>query len=173
MIIAAWPAECCDLIASGRPVEFPVQRLQSDVVASKTPALAFAEVGDGIALLAWTFKDALFAALDREIDARADDKHALTPEARAKAEAEVMADLLSVEREECALVWRALSQNLPVFHRNDCSPLAILQCGLVRAPTVSACREAARGWPSTCGYDGDHEPRRQPFGRRVERGCLC
>jgi hypothetical protein len=35
-----------------------------------------------------------------------------------------MGDLLAVERDEAALVWQA--QNLPVEHRADISPLALL-----------------------------------------------
>ena len=79
-------------------------------------------------------KSALIAALDREISTEADDKAALSHEAREKAEAEVQGDLLAVERDEAALVWSAMEQNLPVEHRADCSPLAILQCRLITAP---------------------------------------
>jgi hypothetical protein len=38
----------------------------------------------------------------------------------------VMGDLLAVERDEAALVWQAQAQNLPVEHRADISPLALL-----------------------------------------------
>jgi hypothetical protein len=58
--------------------------------------------------------------------------------AREQREADVMGDLLSVERDEAALVWQAKAQGLPVEHRADCSPLAILQCRLVTAPPVNA-----------------------------------
>ena len=59
---------------------------------SRVP-LAFAEIPDTVALIAWLHRDALIAALDREIDTEADDKAALSHEARQKAEAEVMGDL--------------------------------------------------------------------------------
>jgi hypothetical protein len=77
-------------------------------------------------LIAFIFKDALIAALDREIDAEADDKAALTHEARQQREAEAMGDLLSIEREEAALTWSAMEQGLPVEFRPDISPLALL-----------------------------------------------
>ena len=100
-------------------------------------------------MVAWLHKDALIAALDREIASEADDKAALTHEAREKAEAEVMGDLLAVERDEAALVWQAQAQNLPVEHRGDCSPLAILQVRLVTAPRADAFPETSPGlsWP--------------------------
>jgi hypothetical protein len=45
-----------------------------------------------------------------------------------------MSDLLSAERDEAALTWSAMEQGLPVEHRSDCSPLAILQVRLITAP---------------------------------------
>ena len=44
---------------------------------------------------------------------------------------EVMRDLLAVERDESALVWLAQSQGLPVEHRADIDPIALLGIGLV------------------------------------------
>lgn len=44
-----------------------------------------------------------------------------------------MNDLLSVERDESALIWRGMDERLPVAHRSDCNPCAILQCKLVTA----------------------------------------
>ena len=85
-------------------------------------SLAFTEVPDVVALLAWLHKDALIAALDREIAAEADDLAALTHEARQTRTAEVMRDLLDIERQEAALVWTAQAQSLLVEHRADCDP---------------------------------------------------
>jgi hypothetical protein len=48
-----------------------------------------------------------------------------------------MVDLLAVERDEAALVWRAMDERLPVEHRADCAPQAILQCRLETAPHTS------------------------------------
>jgi hypothetical protein len=88
------------------------------------------------------------AALDREIASEADDKAALTHEARQKAEAEVMGDLLAIERQEASLVWRAQSENLPVEHRPDCSPLALLGLRL-----IAAAGNGAAGSSSAHSYD--------------------
>ena len=97
----------------------------------------------------WLHRDALIAALDREIASEADDKAALTHEAREKAEAEVQGDLLAVEREESALVWQAQSENLPAEHRADVSVVALLSIALVAAPRADASPGTTPGlsWP--------------------------
>ena len=87
-------------------------------------------------MLAWLHKPTLIAAFDREIDAEADDKSALSHEAPEKREPDVMAHLLAVERDECFFVWMAMSQNLPVEFRADTNPLAILSVRLVTAAKV-------------------------------------
>jgi hypothetical protein len=73
-------------------------------------------------------------AADAEIDTEADDAAALSHEARQKAEAEVLGDLLAVERDESALVWQAQAQSLPCEHRGDISPVALLALRLVTTP---------------------------------------
>jgi hypothetical protein len=125
------------LIEHGRDeIIWPTLRVQSEVYnTEQRGAVAFATMVDPVALLAWMFKDQLLAALGRELATEADGTSpALSNEAREKAEAEVMQDLLAVEFEEAALVWRAQSEGLPVEHRADCSPLAILQVRLITAP---------------------------------------
>ena len=88
--------------------------------------------------IAWLLKNELIKRLDAEIATEADDAApALTHEARRQREAEVMGDLLAVEYDEAALVWRAIDEKLPVEHRADCAPQAILQCRLVTAPPVN------------------------------------
>ena len=52
---------------------------------------------------------------------------------REQREAEVMADLLSVERDESALVWSAMEKNLPCEHRSDINPVALLGLAIVTA----------------------------------------
>ena len=59
---------------------------------------------------------------------------ALSHQARVKAEAEVMADLLSVERDESFFAWRAQAERLPVEHRRDINPLALRGLRLITAP---------------------------------------
>jgi hypothetical protein len=130
----AMPPSVAELIEHDRQIVWPTQRLQSSVYNTNSPALAFAEVEAAVPLLIWLHKDAMIAALDREIATEADDGAALTHEARQQQEAEVMGDLLATERDESALVRTAQAQNLPVEHRNDCAPAAILQVRLLTAP---------------------------------------
>ena len=118
------------LIEHDRDIAWQLMRLTSEVHAEKRH-LAFTEVPDTVALFAWLHKSALIAALDALVDAESDDAASLTHEARERAEAEVRRDLLSVERDESALVWRAQSESLPVEHRSDCDPRAILQIRMI------------------------------------------
>jgi hypothetical protein len=122
------------LIEHGGKIEFQTQRLQSEVYNAQPGAVAYAEVPDVVGLLTWALKDALIKKLDAEIDGEADDAAALGHEERQRREAEVMDDLLATERTEAALVWRAMDEKLPVEHRHDCSPQAILQVALITAP---------------------------------------
>ena len=94
-------------------------------------------------------KDALIKRLDDEISSEADDAAAMSHEARQKAEAEVMAELLDIERQEAALTWSAIEQGLPVEFRADVSPLAILQVQLVTVPRAEDMPETTQGysWP--------------------------
>jgi hypothetical protein len=114
-------------------IQFPMMRMRSMVVGAQE-TLAFGEVADAVALFAWLNRDALIARLDCEIDAEADDAAALSHEARQKAEAEVLGDLLNIERQETELVWLAMAQNLPCEHRADCAPQAILGVRLISQP---------------------------------------
>jgi hypothetical protein len=72
------------------------------------------------------------------IDANADDAGALSHEDRQKRAAAVQADLLKVEREESALVWLGQAAHLPVEHRPDIDPLALLGADLVVTPIVAS-----------------------------------
>jgi hypothetical protein len=81
---------------------------------------------DTLALIAWLHRDTLIAALDREIDEAADDKNAMTLEQRRKAETQMLADLLAVSREECALSEAAQAQGIAIDYRTDCDARAIL-----------------------------------------------
>ena len=112
-------------------------------------ALGYVEIPDTVAMDAWRHKSELIAALDAEINTEADDPAALSHEAREKAEAEVMGDLLAIEREECALVWQAQAQGLPCEHRGDCAPQAILDVKLVTTPRATELPETSPGlsWP--------------------------
>jgi hypothetical protein len=121
----------------------------STVLNAQPGAVGFADLEAAVPLLVWLHRDALIKRLDAEIDAEADDGAALTHNDREKRSTEVMQDLLATERDEAALVWSAMSQNLPVEHRNDCAPQAILQVRLVTAP------RATNGSGTTPGYSWD------------------
>ena len=79
-----------------------------------------------LAILTWLHRDALIAALDREIDHVADDANAMTREQRQNADTQILADLLAIEREECALIEIAQAQDLPADYWVDCDPRAVL-----------------------------------------------
>jgi hypothetical protein len=113
-------------------IEFQTQRVRSEVHGEQR-ALAFHEAVDVVGLFAWLHRDALIAALDREITSEADDGAALTHEQRQRAEAEVMGDLLDIERQETALVFAAQAQGLQIEHRADINPVALLGLVLVTA----------------------------------------
>jgi hypothetical protein len=126
------------LVEFDRDIAWPTQRVTSSILNAQPGPVGFAELEAAVPLLVWLHKEALIKRLDAEIDAEADDKASLSHEARQQQEAEVMDDLLAVERDESALVWRAMMDDrLPVEHRNDCSPQAILQLSLIAAPRTN------------------------------------
>jgi hypothetical protein len=70
-------------------IAWPTQNLQVNVFNTGTPAVGFAEALDMLAKFTWLHRDQMLAALDREIDGEADDKAALSIEAREPQTAEV------------------------------------------------------------------------------------
>lgn len=114
------------LVEMNEPIDWPTHQLRTQVHNTNTPAIGFTETVNSLALVAWLHRDALVAKLDREVDAASDDVAALSIEERQRREAEVMEALLATERDESALTWQAQTQGLPVEHRGDCSPIALL-----------------------------------------------
>ena len=114
------------LVEHDQEIAWPTQSAQSKVYNAKRAQSPSMKRQTHSSLVAWLHRDALIASLDREIASEADDPAALTHEARQQREAEVMGDLLAVERDESALVWRAQAERMPVEHRADISPLAFL-----------------------------------------------
>ena len=119
-------------------------RLSSEVYGGQERGLAFAQVPDVLAIIAYLHHDALLAAIDREVMACADDKAALTDDEREVRLAEVMGDLLGVEREEVTLIWRAMDEGLPANIPAGLQPAR----DLVLRPRHAAQRSTARddGW---------------------------
>ncbi len=108
-------------------IPFPTRTHQVRILNGAPDLIGFVELPDMLAILSWLHRDAMTAALDREIDQVADDPNAMTHEQRQKAETQILADLLAVEREECALVRIARAQDLPADYRIDCDARAILE----------------------------------------------
>jgi hypothetical protein len=84
------------------------------------------EVPDVMALVAWMHKPALIKALEAEIDAIADDAAALAKPDRERKLSEIAQDKLAIERSEASLVWSLQRDGLPVEHRTDADPRAVL-----------------------------------------------
>ena len=124
------------LLEHDRRIIFPSRQAQTSVINAEIPTLAFIEIDASIPFVIWLHRDELIKKLDAEIDAEADDKAALTHDARKQQEAVVLGDLLVVERDEAALVWRGIGEGLSVDHRADCAPEAILQVVSVVAPRI-------------------------------------
>lgn len=126
------------LVDHGEPVAFATRSVSVRILNTAPEAIGFAEVPDVMALLAWLHRDTLIAALDREIDATADDAHALDADQRRQAEAEILADRLSIEREEAELCWRQASDGLPIMHRPDLDPQSLLGVELIATSSADA-----------------------------------
>jgi hypothetical protein len=115
-------------------IAWPTLSVQSKIYNTNAGVVGFHDAIEVVGLLAALVPELLIKHLDALIDAEAQDASALTHEQRQKAEADILSDLAIVEAEESALVWQAQTQSLPVEHRADCSPLAILGLRLVTAP---------------------------------------
>ncbi|MCK1669670.1 hypothetical protein [Bradyrhizobium sp. 153] len=121
-------------IEHGEPIEWPLANWQFEVHNVAPGAVAFGRLIDPKALIAWLFKDQLIDRLSVEIDECADDEAALGDEERRERITQILADLLFVEREECALIEIAKQQGLPADYRDDCDARAILQIEWAAAP---------------------------------------
>ena len=141
-------ASVSSLVEHDSPVEFPTTQLMVSVRNATPGAVGFLDVTDTLALFAWMRRDALIKRLDAEIDAEADDKNALTHEAREQDAAEALAALLSTKRDESVFVWKAQAERLPVEHRADINPVALLSLKLVTQAAVNR-----HGTSPEHGYD--------------------
>jgi len=126
------------LVDFNEPVVFATRSIPARVLNAAPEAIAFSEISDTLALLAWLHQDALIAALDREIDATADDANALDADQRRQAEAEILADRLAVEREEAEFCWSQAANGGPISLRVDLAPEALLGVTLIPAPSKDA-----------------------------------
>lgn len=82
-------------------LRFPTRMMSATYVgAGAIPGVVTLNVADSDALIAWLHKDAVIAALNREIEQLSDDKNALSDQERAARTQTVLADMLLAEREE-------------------------------------------------------------------------
>ncbi|MGJ5180393.1 hypothetical protein ACQR16_24495 [Bradyrhizobium oligotrophicum] len=120
------------LVEAGHAIGWPLtmQRLGLAAIVGKTGdqivGNAMGEVIDTAALFVWLHRDALVARLEREIDAITDDVAALSPQDRERKLSEIAQDKLAIERSEASLVWSLQRDGLPVEHRTDADPRAVL-----------------------------------------------
>ncbi len=134
---AAMKRQIEDLAARGRPDVSPAIDLGENITFAEARALT-TEHGerpipshivstDGLALTAWLHKDALIAALGREIDSLADDEIALTSEERAKKKKALKAQILALERQEEAEIAAQLAGiDHVILRRSDADVRAVL-----------------------------------------------
>ena len=89
------------------------------------------EIADSLGLFAWLHRDALIAALDKQIEAEAaDDTDALSAEDQAARVAQLEANLLVLQRQAEALIDRLEGDGIPV-QRTCWDPHVVL--GIERA----------------------------------------
>jgi hypothetical protein len=103
------------------------------------------EAIDVAGLFACLLKPAMISFLDTMVDAAQDDAAALTHAQRQQREAEAQADLLDSERQEAALTWSAIEQNLPVEFRPDINPIALLGLRLITTARTTEMPETSQG----------------------------
>ncbi|MBR0870041.1 hypothetical protein JQ633_06710 [Bradyrhizobium tropiciagri] len=139
-------------IEFGQPVQFATSRLTANIYNANSPGvIGFGETHDAVGLVAWLFRDQLVAALEREIDAAADDAAALTREQREVQEAAVLQDILAIERREVALIFVAEAQGTIIDFRPDTSPQALLGVRLVTAPRQASGSSPEHAWDVAYG----------------------
>jgi hypothetical protein len=122
------------LVKRDDDVAFVHERTQVAIYNATQPLIGFGSMPDVLGLLAWLCKDQIVAKLDGLIDEACADDKGMTHADRERAEAGVMQDLLSVERHQSDLIWRAQAEGLPISHRPDCDPKVILGIRLVTQP---------------------------------------
>jgi hypothetical protein len=125
------------LIRTDQPLTFNTTTTRAIVANLNREAIAgipvaFTETTDVLALFCWTFGDKLLAKINARIEELGDDKNALDQTQREVREAELGAEILDIERAECAPIWAADGETLDF--RPDTNPMAVLAVGLVMKP---------------------------------------
>jgi hypothetical protein len=112
----AWPQEW---------VRIPLVAVTADKGTAVTGS-ASGELSDTLGFMIWLHKSAVIKALSDLIDQESDDAAALSQQDREVRLTEIGRDRLVIERQEAALVWRALAQGDAIEHRPDATPSAVL-----------------------------------------------
>ncbi|WP_036282570.1 hypothetical protein [Methylocystis sp. ATCC 49242] len=115
-------------IEAGRDFEFAskIEGGGAVAIAGEMHALPFNRAVDIEATFAWLHRDALIAAIEREIDENSDDASALSDETRQKKSLQIRAQILETERQEEAIVCMAAESGLVIARRADADPRAVL-----------------------------------------------
>ena len=120
-------AQIDEVAARGEPtfqpsgeIEWPMADLYMRV--SGAPAAVNGEIIDSAGLIMWIHRDTIKKKIAALITEQADDKAAIAPAERPKRLAALRADLLAVERMECAAIEAANTDDYPA----SCDPRAIL-----------------------------------------------
>ena len=90
------------LVERGAKIVWPTRQVQVTVFNAQPGAVGYAEIPDMLAIFACLHRDALLKQVEAAITSEADDAASLNHEERQRREAEVMSDLLAVERDESA-----------------------------------------------------------------------
>ena len=92
--------------------------------------IAVAESEAIIPTLAWLFPDVMVERLDGLLAEESDDANALSVADRQKG-AQMAGDLLAVEYDLGAMVWRGLDEKLPCWFADDQNPMTVIGAQLV------------------------------------------
>jgi hypothetical protein len=114
------------LVEHGHKVQFAEVSHQAQVLGGTAPAIASHTTPNAQGLLAWLFHDQLVAKLDAEIDECADDDAALTDTEKRDRENNIRDDVLSLERQEVALIEALAASGAAVKYRDSTDPRALL-----------------------------------------------
>jgi hypothetical protein len=120
----------------GRTVDQQVAGSEYDVPAEFLSSVGSTE--DTLGIMCWLNPDAITRAIEDEIDRYSDDANALGDEDRARGEAEMLAKLLIVEREEELLVQVAEEREMQVYRRGDADPRTVLGLASNLPPMLEA-----------------------------------
>jgi hypothetical protein len=128
---------CDDMIEHNAPLAFPTMTLSS-LVRGETPSLAHTNpTVDAFAVMCWLLKDHMLNTICAALDEAAyGDKEALSQAQREQMLATISADMLAVERSECALIWHTEAKGEVIDFRSD-TPMSVLGLKLVTAPRAN------------------------------------